>query len=67
MLEAMRHPFIIQIKEFYRTKSQKLVMILEFAENGDLQGQVDEMIQRNQVFPEKTILSNFFIFEILGK
>jgi NIMA (never in mitosis gene a)-related kinase len=53
----MRHPNIIQIKEFYRTKSGKLVMILEFAEGGDLQEEVDRMVKEGRQFEEKRILS----------
>ena len=56
-MEAMRHQNIIELKEFYRTKSQKLVMILEFAEGGDLQEKVDEMLETKQSFSEETILS----------
>ena len=62
LLEAMRHPNIIQLKEFYRTESKKLVMILEFAEGGDLQGQVDDMIEQEKVFEEKQILSKIFYY-----
>lgn len=58
----MRHPNIIQLKEFYRTESKKLVMILEFAEGGDLQGQVDDMIEQEKVFEEKQILSKIFYY-----
>lgn len=36
ILEALKHSSIIELKEFYRTKSNKLVLILEYAENGDL-------------------------------
>lgn len=53
----MKHPHIVQIREFYRTKSQKLVMILEFARGGDLQDQVDCMIREGRMFEEHTILS----------
>jgi serine/threonine protein kinase len=62
LLEVMRHPNIIQIKEFYRTKSGKLVMILEFAEGGDLQGEVDRMINENTHFKESTILSKTSVY-----
>ena len=57
LLEVMRHENIIEIKEFYRTKSGKLVMILEFAEGGDLQGEVDRMVKEGRKFEEERILS----------
>ena len=32
ILEALDHPHIIKLYEFYKTKSNKLVIILEYAE-----------------------------------
>lgn len=62
LLEAMKHRNIIQIKEFYRTVSGKLVMILEYAQEGDLQGQVECMLDLKQIFREETILSRRLFF-----
>lgn len=36
VLETIKHPNIIEMYETYRTKSNKLVLILEYASNGDL-------------------------------
>lgn len=36
VLENIKHPNIIQMYETYRTKSNKLVLILEYASSGDL-------------------------------
>ena len=36
ILEALKHPNIIRLHEFYKTKSKKLVLILEYAKGGDL-------------------------------
>lgn len=36
VLENIKHPNIIEMIETYRTKSNKLVLILEYASNGDL-------------------------------
>ena len=50
ILEALNHPHIIAIKEFYRTESQKLVFILEFASKGDLHdwvGKLDQPLAEN--------------------
>lgn len=50
ILEALNHPHIISIKEFYRTESQKLVFILEFASKGDLRdwvGKLDQPLAEN--------------------
>lgn len=71
ILEALDHPNIIKLYEFYKTKSKKLVLILELAEGGDL----SELIKKQNTpkeekpnkkqsktlkkdyFPEKTIIS----------
>ena len=57
MLEAIKHPHIIQLKEFYRTKSEKLVLILEFAEGGDLQEVMEAQTESQGSFPQEQILS----------
>lgn len=31
ILEALQHPNIIRLNEFYKTKSRKLVLILDYA------------------------------------
>ena len=36
VLETLRHPNIIKMHETYRTMSNKLVLVLEYASNGDL-------------------------------
>ena len=45
VLEALKHPHIIEIKEFYRTESQKLVFILEYAARGDLHVWLKSLIE----------------------
>lgn len=42
VLEALEHPFIVAIKDTYKTMSNKLVMILEYAQNGDMKHKIDE-------------------------
>lgn len=55
VLEALEHPFIIAIKDTYKTMSNKLVMILEYAENGDMQKKI--MNQNGKHFPELILRS----------
>lgn len=52
----MKHPQIIELKEFYRTKSEKLVLILEFAQGGDLGDQITEKKSMNSKFDENLIV-----------
>ncbi len=42
ILEVFSHPFIISIEESYRTESNKLVLILEYADKGDLKMIIDQ-------------------------
>lgn len=56
VLEALQHPNIIRLKEFYKTQSKKLVLILEQAEGGDLKERIDA--QKGAPFDEKVIQSN---------
>jgi serine/threonine protein kinase len=42
ILEALDHPHIIKLYEFYKTKSKKLVLILEFADGKDLSEVIGE-------------------------
>lgn len=53
VLQALRHPNIIKLKESYKTQSNKLVLILEYAEGGDLKARIDT--QKGQFFPEEKI------------
>ena len=55
VLEALQHPNIICLKEFYKTQSKKLVLILEQAEGGDLKERINS--QKGDHFPEKLITS----------
>ena len=43
ILEALKHPNIINLKEFYKTQSNKLVLILEYAAGGDLGCRIQDL------------------------
>jgi serine/threonine protein kinase len=43
ILEALKHPHIINLKDFYKTHSNKLVLILEYASGSDLGRRIQEM------------------------
>jgi len=53
VLEAIKHPNIIEMYETYRTKSNKLVIILEYAQNGDLANKIKsyngKLIEEEQI------------------
>ena len=53
ILEALTHPNIIKLYEFYKTKSEKLVLILEYAEGDDLYKKILE--RKKKYFLEKDI------------
>lgn len=62
VLEALIHPNIVCLKESYKTESQKLVLILEQAEGGDLKDKIDA--QKGEYFPEEEITSNLISLDI---
>ena len=37
VLELMQHPLIIGFKDVYKTKNLKLCIVMEYAENGDIE------------------------------
>ena len=61
LLEAIKHPQIIELKEFYRTKSEKLVLILEFAEGGDLMQQIEASRDNHSKLEENTIIGELIL------
>lgn len=59
ILEAMKHPNIINFREVYRTKRGKLCIVMDFAENGDLSARIAESKRKNALLPEKQVLDWF--------
>jgi len=46
LLEVLNHPNIIKFQEVYKTKTGKLCIVMEYAENGDLQKEVESRRKR---------------------
>ncbi len=40
ILEVINHPNIIRFREVYKTKSKKLCIVMDYAENGNLKEQI---------------------------
>lgn len=59
ILEAMKHPNIINFREVYRTKRGKLCIVMDFAENGDLSAKIAENKRKGMLFSEKQVLDWF--------
>lgn len=57
VLEALKHTNIITFREVYKTRQNKLCIVMDFADGGDLAGKVKA--QRGQPFPENQILDWF--------
>ena len=53
ILEALRHPNIIHMREFHKMASNELILILEYAEGGDLMKKISE--QENFPFSEELL------------
>jgi len=56
ILEALDHPHIIHLYEFYKTKSKKLVLILEYADGKDLQEIILDKKLTKDYFPEEIVI-----------
>jgi NIMA (never in mitosis gene a)-related kinase len=42
ILEVLNHPNIIRFREVYKTKKGKLCIVMDYADNGDLQSKIKE-------------------------
>jgi len=40
ILEVLAHPNIVKFKEVYKTRKNKLCIVMDFADGGDLQGSI---------------------------
>ena len=65
ILELLDNPNIVRFKEVYRTVKQKLNIVMEYAEGGDLSQRIKEAKQKNEHFDEDQILK-WFIQILLG-
>ena len=58
ILSKLKHPNIINCNEFY-LENNKIDIIMEYAEGGDLSNKIKEQINKNQYFEEKEIIEWF--------
>ena len=59
ILEALKHPNIIKFKEVYKTKRGKLCIVMDYADDGDLQKKIKQVKQSRTRFSENQILDWF--------
>ncbi len=57
ILALLKHPCIVNFREVYTTVSNKLCIVMDFAEGGDLQKKIKD--NRGRLFPEAQILDWF--------
>ena len=57
ILEVMDHPNIVKSKEVYKTKQNKLCIVMDYADGGDLAGLIKN--QRGAYINENEILNMF--------
>ena len=48
ILEVLNHPNIIRFKEVYKTKKGKLCIVMDYADNGDLQSKIKDTYTNKQ-------------------
>lgn len=57
ILQNLKHPNIISFRDAYTTKKQKLCIVMDFADGGDLQSKIKE--RNGRPFTETQILDQF--------
>lgn len=59
VMEVLQHPNVIRFKEVYKTKKNRLCIVMEYAENGDLQQKIKQQSSSGRLFSEQQILDWF--------
>lgn len=64
ILEVLNHPNIIRFREVYKTKKGKLCIVMDYADNGDLQSKIKDKHKNKkngalEYFSEDTVLNWF--------
>lgn len=59
ILEVLNHPNIIRFKEVYKTKRGQLCIVMDYADDGDLQSKIKEQKSNGGFIDEGTILNWF--------
>lgn len=58
-MRTLQHDNVIAFKDIYTTVKQKLCIVMEYAENGDLDKRIEEQAKSGKHFEEKTVLTWF--------
>ena len=53
ILSLMKHPNIVLFKEVYITKANKLCIVMDYADGGDLEIRIKEEKNKREYFSEK--------------
>ena len=65
ILEALKHPNIIRFREVYKTPSEKLCIVMDYANGGDLENAIKQKIKnakatgKIEYWSEEKVLSMF--------
>lgn len=59
ILELLIHPNIIKFREVYKTKTGKLCIVMDYADDGDMYGLITKQKKKNKLFEENQILNWF--------
>ena len=63
ILEVLNHPNIIRFREVYKTKKGKLCIVMDYADNGDLQSKVKD---KHKFKPKSGLLEYFSEDQVLN-
>jgi len=59
ILEVLNHPNIIRFREVYKTKVGQLCIVMDYADGGDLDGEIKKRKASKQAFKESEIMNWF--------
>ena len=58
-MEKLKHKYIVGFKEVYKTKSNKVCIVMEYADGGDLSSKIRKHSSARKHMSEDTILDMF--------
>ncbi|CAI2363600.1 unnamed protein product [Moneuplotes crassus] len=59
VMEGLKHKYIVGFKEVYKTKSNKVCIVMEYADGGDLASKIRKYANARKHMSEETVLDMF--------
>ena len=59
IMETLNHPNIVNVIEVYKTKNQKIYVVMDHCQGGDLLSEIKKQQKKEQLWTEEAILNLF--------